>query len=295
MERKHDIFTIVPSHHRIRGTPCTCWQGRISPLPPGTLTRHKEQYVQTSRSCKIMYKATCSSQAPLALQLQVAVEFWSYHSGRTLIRLGRANSGSLSISASRLPPSPCRTPGIGSAGSAAVSGGGGPSWTPGSWTRSTTPAQSGLSTDATIETRTVVLINAHGENNENLPEISSRVLSVRFSFWDRLSNVRAFKVLDVLHTGICNQPTADLQGLKILENWNSGAMFKMQWDSLFTNGKKSTDINKAMLLHQGSMHQEKLLHFFRANMVVFLDRIVFWVRILTSEAVHARISYASSK
>jgi len=112
MERKHDIFTIVPSHHRIRGTPCTCLT-RISPLPPGTLTRHKEQYVQTSRSCKTMYKATCSSQAPLALQLQVAVEFWSYHSGRTLIRLGRANSGSLSISASRLPPSPCRTPGYG--------------------------------------------------------------------------------------------------------------------------------------------------------------------------------------
>ena len=27
--------------------------------------------------------------------------------------------------------------------------------------------------------------------------------------------------------------------------------------------------------HQGSMHQEKLLHFFRANIVVFLDKIVF--------------------
>ena len=214
------------------------------------------------------------------------MEFWSYHSGRTLIRLGRANSGSLSISASRLPPSPCRTPGYGAQVLQLD-------------TREldtfndTSVVRPVNRCNYWIENN--VLINAHGENNEIVPEISSRVLSVRFSFWDRLSNVRAFKVLDVLHTGICNQPTADLQGLKILENWNSGAMFKMQWDSLFTNGKKSTDINKAMLLHQGSMHQEKLLHFFRANIVVFLDKIVFWVCILTSEAVHARISYASSK
>jgi hypothetical protein len=47
---------------------------RRYPLPSGTPTRHKEQYVQTSRSCKSMYKATCSSQAAVALQLQVAVE-----------------------------------------------------------------------------------------------------------------------------------------------------------------------------------------------------------------------------
>jgi len=103
-----------------------------------------------------MYKATCSSQAPLALQLQVAavgvlVVSLRPHTDqvgeseqRELIDLG------ISLAAVTLQDSRIR-----SAGPAVVSGGGGPSWTPGSWTLSTTPAWSGLSTDATIETRTM--------------------------------------------------------------------------------------------------------------------------------------------
>ena len=94
-------FTIVPSHHRIPGV-----HGRSSVVrrPSGTPTRHRDQYVQTAQacSCKNMYRAACSSQATISLQLQIAaatVPAWPYHSGRTLIRLGRAASRSFLISA----------------------------------------------------------------------------------------------------------------------------------------------------------------------------------------------------
>ena len=101
IKRKHGIFTIVPSHHRIPGV-----HGRSSLVrrPSGTPTRHRDQYVQTAQacSCKNMYRAACSSQATICLQLQIAaatVPAWPYHSGRTLIRLGRAASRSFLISA----------------------------------------------------------------------------------------------------------------------------------------------------------------------------------------------------
>ena len=64
-------FTIVPSHHRIPGV-----HGRSSVVrrPSGTPTRHRDQYVQTAQacSCKNMYRAACSSQVTIRLQLQVA-------------------------------------------------------------------------------------------------------------------------------------------------------------------------------------------------------------------------------
>jgi hypothetical protein len=101
MERKHGIFTTAPYYHRVRGIPCTRWHGRISPLPSGTLTRHD---TTNNMYRHLVFAKVCTRRPALARRhlLHSYRSLWerwrSYHSGRTLIRLGRATSRSLSIS-----------------------------------------------------------------------------------------------------------------------------------------------------------------------------------------------------